>query len=71
MRGFNAGAGQYVLQVTFDPAALPVRCDRFTRRTPSQSPLETEELTLDGHHCAHLGAEGLPPCLLGLRWDWE
>ncbi|MEV7216616.1 hypothetical protein AB0O31_26425 [Kitasatospora cineracea] len=71
VRGFNAGAGQYVLQVTFSPAALPVRCDRFTLRTPGQSPLETEELTLDGHHCAHLVAADLPPCLLGLRWDWE
>ncbi|MGW4382861.1 hypothetical protein [Kitasatospora sp. NPDC004531] len=71
VRGFHAGAGQYVLQVTFDPAALPVRCDRFTRRAPDQSPLETEELTLDGHHCAHLVAGSLPPCLIGLRWDWE
>ncbi|MEV4556957.1 hypothetical protein AB0K51_08145 [Kitasatospora sp. NPDC049285] len=71
VRGFNAGAGQYVLQVTFDPAALPVRCDRVTLRTPGQSPLETEELTLDGHHCAHLVASDLPPCILGLRWDWE
>ncbi|GLW74540.1 hypothetical protein Kpho02_68380 [Kitasatospora phosalacinea] len=71
VRGFNAGAGQYVLQVTFDPGALPVRCDRFTRRTPDQSALESEELTLDGHHCAHLVAADLPPCLLGLRWDWE
>jgi len=71
VRGFNAGAGQYVLQVTFDPAALPVRCHRFAARSPGEAPYETEELTLDGHHCIHLVATDLRPCLLGIRWDWE
>ncbi|MEU1421729.1 hypothetical protein ACIF6L_16865 [Kitasatospora sp. NPDC086009] len=71
VRGFNSGAGQYVLQVTFHPAALPVRCHRFALRSPGEKPYETEELTLDGHHCVHLVATALQPCLLGVRWDWE
>ncbi|AUG79432.1 hypothetical protein CFP65_4706 [Kitasatospora sp. MMS16-BH015] len=71
VRGFNSGAGQYVLQVTFHPEALPVRCHRFTARAPGAAPHETEELTLDGHHCVHLVASALGPCLLGVRWDWE
>ncbi|MEU1506849.1 hypothetical protein [Kitasatospora sp. NPDC005748] len=71
VRGFNSGAGQYVLQVTFHPAALPVRCHRFALRSPGEKPYDTEELTLDGHHCVHLVATALQPCLLGVRWDWE
>ncbi|GAA1100416.1 hypothetical protein [Kitasatospora arboriphila] len=71
VRGFNAGAGQYVLQVTFDPAALPVRCHRFAVRAPGERPHESEELTLDGHHSVHLVATGLPPGLLGIGWDWD
>ncbi|GAA3008007.1 hypothetical protein GCM10020229_19710 [Kitasatospora albolonga] len=71
VRGFNSGAGQYVLQVTFHPEALPVRCHRFASRAPGEPPYETEELTLDGHHCVHLVASSLSPCLLGIRWDWE
>ncbi|GAA1219662.1 hypothetical protein GCM10009665_07170 [Kitasatospora nipponensis] len=71
VRGFNAGAGQYVLQVTFHPAALPVRCHRFTSSAPGAAPYASEELTLDGHHCVHLVASGLAPCLLGIRWDWD
>ncbi|MEU9132297.1 hypothetical protein AB0D08_30010 [Kitasatospora sp. NPDC048540] len=71
VRGFNAGAGQYVLQVAFHPAALPVRCHRFTSRAPGGRPYETEDLTLDGHHCVHLVATALPPCILGIRWDWD
>ncbi|MGA5819061.1 hypothetical protein ACPC54_14525 [Kitasatospora sp. NPDC094028] len=71
VRGFNSGAGQYVLQVTFHPAALPVRCQRFALHSPGEAPYETEELTLDGHHCVHLVATALRPCLLGIRWDWE
>ncbi|GAA4862623.1 hypothetical protein [Kitasatospora terrestris] len=71
VRGFNAGAGQYVLQVSFHPDALPVRCTRFAAREPGAAPYETEELTLDGHHCVHLVASALRPCLLGISWDWE
>ncbi|MEV6211094.1 hypothetical protein [Kitasatospora sp. NPDC051914] len=71
VRGFNAGAGQYVLQVTFDPAALPVRCYRFAVRAPGEPPYEREELTLDGHHSAHHVATGLPPGLLGIGWAWD
>ncbi|PBC78054.1 hypothetical protein BX265_2813 [Streptomyces sp. TLI_235] len=71
VRGFNAGAGQYVLQITFHPAALPVRCHRFAVRTPGEQPYETEELTLDGHHGVHLVATGLPPGLLGIGWAWD
>jgi hypothetical protein len=71
VRGFNSGTGQYVLQATFDPAALPVRCHRFASSGPGVAPHEREELTLDGHHCVHLVATGLGPCLLGVSWDWE
>ncbi|MBP0455003.1 MULTISPECIES: hypothetical protein [unclassified Kitasatospora] len=71
VRGFNSGAGQYVLQVTFHPAALPVRCHRFALHAPGGKPYGTEELTLDGHHCVHLVGSALQPCLLGIRWDWE
>ncbi|WP_371479776.1 hypothetical protein [Kitasatospora sp. NBC_00315] len=71
VRGFNSGTGQYVLQVTFHPAALPVRCHRFAGRSPGEQPYECEELTLDGHHGVHVWASGLGPCLVGVRWDWE
>ncbi|MER5351083.1 hypothetical protein ABT093_12195 [Kitasatospora sp. NPDC002551] len=71
LRGFHAGAGQYVLQITFHPAALPVRCHRFARRSPAEEPYESEELTLDGHHCVHLVATAVRPGILGIGWDWE
>ncbi|GAA2807148.1 hypothetical protein GCM10010441_34930 [Kitasatospora paracochleata] len=71
VRGFNAGAGQYVLQVSFHPRALPVRCARFAVRDPGGRPYETEDLTLDGHHCVHLVATDLRPGLLGITWEWD
>ncbi|MDH6112558.1 hypothetical protein P3T36_001440 [Kitasatospora sp. MAP12-15] len=71
VRGFNSGAGQYILQVSFHPDALPVRCHRFASRAPGSAPFEREELTLDGYGCVHLIATGLTPCLLGVGWDWE
>ncbi len=71
VRGFNSGTGQYVLQVAFDPGALPVRCHRFACHSPGEAPYESEELTLDGHHGVHVFASGLGPCLLGVRWAWD
>ncbi|PYC66649.1 hypothetical protein C7C46_31130 [Streptomyces tateyamensis] len=71
VRGFNAGTGQYVLQATFDRAALPVRCHRFASRAPGVAPHEREELTLDGRGCVHVVATGLGPCLVGVEWGWE
>ncbi|MDH6123135.1 hypothetical protein [Kitasatospora sp. GP82] len=71
IRGFNSGAGQYVLQVSFHRDALPVRCHRFISHAPGETPCETEELTLDGQHRVHLMASGLGPCLVGVAWDWD
>ncbi|MGF1426946.1 hypothetical protein [Kitasatospora sp. LaBMicrA B282] len=71
VRGFHSGTGQYVLQVSFHPRALPVRCHRFALSAPGVEPYESEELTLDGQHGVHLVAGGLGPCLLGIRWAWE
>ncbi len=71
LRGFNSGAAQYVLQASFHPGALPVRCHRIAAHSPGAEPYESEELTLDGHSSVHLVGSGLAPCLLGIRWDWD
>ncbi|QTZ91361.1 hypothetical protein [Streptomyces auratus] len=71
LRGFSFAGGQYVLQVRFDEAALPVRCRRFAQTSPGAPRSGRQELTLSGRHRAvHLVEQGVRPGILGIAWDW-
>lgn len=71
LRGFSFAGGQYVLQVRFDEAALPVRCRRFAQTSPGAPRSGQQELTLSGRHRAvHLVEQGVRPGILGIAWDW-
>ncbi|MEV6009211.1 hypothetical protein AB0M29_20665 [Streptomyces sp. NPDC051976] len=71
VRGFPFGGGQYVLQVAFDPAVLPVRCHRFTRAAHDAARQGVTELVLGGRGTAHFFEESLSPGLLGIAWEWS
>ncbi|MGW0466112.1 hypothetical protein ACWDX6_12665 [Streptomyces sp. NPDC003027] len=71
VRGFTYAGGQYVLQVRFDEAALPVRCRRFTQTSAGAPRGGRSQLTLSGRHrTVHLVEQGIRPGLLGIDWDW-
>ncbi|MFG3408658.1 hypothetical protein [Streptomyces sp. NPDC048142] len=72
VRGFTFGGGQYVLQVGFDEAALPVRCRRFAQASAGAARGARRDLTLTGRHrTVHLVEESVRPGLIGIDWDWE
>lgn len=72
MRGFSFGGGQYVLQVGFDEAALPVRCRSFSQVSAGAPRGARADLTLAGRHrTVHLVEQGVRPGLVGIDWDWE
>ncbi|WTK82884.1 hypothetical protein OG292_00115 [Streptomyces sp. NBC_01511] len=71
MRGFSFGGGQYVLQVRFEDAALPVHCRSFARTAPGARATGERELTLTGRHrTVHLAEQDVRPGILGIGWDW-
>ncbi|MET9960786.1 hypothetical protein ABZ128_17345 [Streptomyces sp. NPDC006326] len=71
VRGFSYTGGQYVLQVRFDEAALPVRCRRFSRSGPGAPPRGIADLTPSGRHRAvHLVEPTVRRGILGIAWDW-
>ncbi|MEU6861926.1 hypothetical protein ABZ924_01415 [Streptomyces sp. NPDC046876] len=71
VRGFSYTGGQYVLQVRFDEAALPVRCRRFSRSGPGAPRSGLADLTPSGRHRAvHLVEPGVRRGILGIAWDW-
>ncbi|MFE2327197.1 hypothetical protein ACFXD5_25300 [Streptomyces sp. NPDC059385] len=72
VRGFSYAGGQYMLQVRFDEAALPVRCRRFTRSGPASPRTALTDLTPNGRHRAvHLIEQSVRRGLLGIAWDWD
>ncbi|MFI1795845.1 hypothetical protein ACH427_00605 [Streptomyces sp. NPDC020379] len=72
VRGFSFAGGQYVLQVRFDSAALPVRCRRFAQSSAGAPRAGQQELTLAGRHRGvHLVEQGVRPGILGITWDWS
>ncbi|MFB6807883.1 hypothetical protein [Streptomyces sp. NPDC056387] len=71
VRGFSYSGGQYVLQVRFDEAALPVRCRRFGRSGPGAPRSGLADLTPSGRHrVVHLVEPEVRRGLLGIDWDW-
>ncbi|MBT2386853.1 hypothetical protein [Streptomyces sp. ISL-11] len=71
VRGFSFAGGQYVLQVRFDSAALPVRCRRFARSSAAAPRTGQQDLTLAGRHRGvHLVEQAVRPGILGIAWDW-
>ncbi|MYW02227.1 hypothetical protein [Streptomyces sp. SID3343] len=72
LRGFTFPCGQYVLQVHFDPAALPVHCRRFAQTTAGAPRTGRRDLTLNGRHSVvHLAEQDVGPGILGIGWDWS
>ncbi|MGW0363542.1 hypothetical protein [Streptomyces sp. NPDC002990] len=72
VRGFSYAGGQYMLQVRFDEAALPVRCRRFARTGPRAPRTGLTDLTPSGRHRAvHLVEQSVHRGIIGIGWDWE
>ncbi|MEV8532990.1 hypothetical protein [Streptomyces sp. NPDC051211] len=72
IRGFSYAGGQYVLQIRFDEAALPVRCTRFGQAGPGAPRTGLADLTPSGRHrSVHLVEQGVRRGILGIGWDWE
>ncbi|MET9701304.1 hypothetical protein ABZY31_30950 [Streptomyces sp. NPDC006529] len=72
VRGFGYAGGQYVLQVRFDAAALPVSCRRFRQSGPGAPRSELSALTPSGgHRAVHLVEQGVRRGILGIGWEWD
>ncbi|MHA4812873.1 helix-turn-helix domain-containing protein [Streptomyces aculeolatus] len=71
VRGFRYPVSHYLLQVSFAPPALPVRCYRFTRRASGAPRRRVVQVPLNGYHSTHLAEQELGPGIVGLGWEWD
>jgi hypothetical protein len=68
--GFRLPDEQYVLEVRFDPAQLPLDCHAFAQPGLYDVPTRTADLTLNRHHAVHLVAARMNAGLVGIAWSW-
>ncbi|MFC6885618.1 MULTISPECIES: helix-turn-helix domain-containing protein [Actinomadura] len=70
-RWFRFPVREFVLQVHFDPAALPARCYRDWQPNVSTPASDVQELRLTGWHTVHMADVDLRPGVHGIRWEWD
>ncbi|MBW1601161.1 helix-turn-helix transcriptional regulator [Streptomyces sp. JJ66] len=70
-RWFRFPAHTYLLQVEFDPAALPTRCYRAWQPNVSTPAKDLTELRLTSWHTVHLADTLIRPGVHGIRWEWD
>ena len=61
---------EYVLEVRFDPRALPAACWSF-RSAELESRIQERQLRPDSIGSVHTVALAAQPCRFGIRWRWD
>ncbi|MEU9130054.1 hypothetical protein AB0D08_18420 [Kitasatospora sp. NPDC048540] len=70
-RFFAAPVREYVLQVHFDPAAVPAHCERFDRDPGAEVDRHHQQLWIGASASAHVLSPDQQPGQVGIRWQWE
>lgn len=68
-RKFRLPVREFVVEVCFDPAAVPVRCVRYSRLEGQAE--RAKDAIVDDSHSTHAIALNFGPGCYGFRWDWE
>jgi hypothetical protein len=70
-RSFRSGAHQHIVQVQFDPTAVPTRCMSYRRSGPDASYEDLQDAWINHEYAAHVARVDLEPGLYGMRWEWD
>jgi hypothetical protein len=67
---FAEPSDHFVLEVRFDPRALPVDCHGYIQPGLYEERRRTADLVLNSHHAVHLVASDVSTGVIGITWDW-
>lgn len=70
-RSFRTGGYQHLVQVQFDPAAVPIRCMSYRRAGPEAPYDDEQDAWINQELVAHVARVELEPALYGMRWEWD
>jgi hypothetical protein len=69
-RFFRHPAEQFLLDVRFDPRAIPADCWSYVQTGPDDQPRRTQTLTLNSNQAVHLVAFDVQGGVVGIGWAW-
>ncbi|HWG99528.1 MAG TPA: hypothetical protein VNV66_09435 [Pilimelia sp.] len=69
-RYFRFPTHDYLLQVRFDPGAVPARIHQTWQRNAHSPRLDVRELRPSHWQAVHLAARNVAPGVHGIRWEW-
>lgn len=70
-RGFRTAAALYTLEVSFDPARVPVRCYRCAGTAATGSNPVVAPVWISPSGRAHMVVQDAAPGFHSLRWEWD
>ena len=70
-RSFRTVAHQHIVQVQFDPEAVPTRCMSYRRSGPEAPYEDVQDAWINHELAAHVARVNLEPGLYGMRWEWD
>lgn len=70
-RSLRTGAHQHLIQVQFDPSAVPTRCISYHRAGPDAPYEDVRDTWINHEFTAHVVRVDLRPGLYGMRWEWD
>src|SRR5207248_9941415 len=69
-RKFRLPVREHVIEVMFDPAAVPVRCQQYHLPAGPDGREQLREVLIEESGYVHVVAIDVPPGRQGIRWDW-
>jgi hypothetical protein len=69
-RGIAHPISQYLLEVQFDPLAIPLDCHVYACTDLDSKAVRLRELTVNRHHAVHHVASDVNAGVLGIAWSW-
>ncbi|MEZ0075617.1 multiprotein-bridging factor 1 family protein [Planotetraspora sp. GP83] len=68
--GFRHHVGHYLMEIRFDPAALPAGCHAYARAGLAAPARRLGDLALNAHHAVHLPVANVSSGVRGIAWEW-
>ncbi|MET9293346.1 XRE family transcriptional regulator [Streptomyces sp. NPDC003077] len=69
-RHFRVNQREYLLDVYFDPAALPTTCHRYYREHMAAENRYSRRIALDVSHAVHIRPPKVVAGIHGISWEW-
>jgi hypothetical protein len=70
-RKFRFPVREHVMEIVFDPAAIPAHCVQYTAPAGAEGREQARALDIEPSGYVHAVMTDVPPGRCGIRWEWD